>query len=446
MNNQLPVAIVGGGPVALAAAAQLVQRNLPFVLFEKGPNVGASVLSWKHVRMFSTWEFNIDPAAKELLLESGWIAPNPNDLPTGHDLVELYLKPLSQLGSIKPNLFLNAEVTAVYRKDMDKMKTLGREKAPFILEYNQDGMTGKVEASAVIDATGTWLSSNPMTASGKISSGELKYGEHIRYGIPDILDADYRKYAGKNVAVIGSGHSAIQSLILLHQLQQHEAQTQIHWILRKQQVDEAFGGGENDGLLARGELGLKANRFVHEGKVEVHTPFLVQEVRQDHGTRKLTLIGQQSGEQAEIPHLDEIIVATGSRPDFSFLSELRYTTDSAIECVPQLANLIDPNIHSCGTVRPHGEAELQQPEKNLYIVGAKSYGRAPTFLLATGYEQVRSVVAALAGDFVAAREVKLKLPQTGVCSVSKKRSISVQAATGCCGPTVPASGCGPKSC
>ncbi|WP_433945162.1 NAD(P)-binding domain-containing protein [Paenibacillus sp. SN-8-1] len=445
MNRQLPVAIVGGGPLALAAAAQLVRRKLPFVLFEKGSDVGASVLSWKHVRMFSAWEFNIDSAARELLLQSGWLEPNPTDLPKGYDLVELYLKPLSQLDSIKPNLYLNAEVTAVYRKDMDRMKTLGREKAPFILEYNQDGLTGKVEASAVIDATGTWLSPNPMTASGRISVGELKYSEHIRYGIPDILDTDSRKYAGKNVAVIGSGHSAIQSLTLLHQLQQREEQTQIHWVLRKQQVSEAFGGGENDGLLARGELGLKANRFVQEGKVKVHTPFLVQEVREDHGTRKLTLIGRQSGEQSEIPHLDEIIVATGSRPDFSFLSELRYTTDSAIECVAQLANLIDPNIHSCGTVRPHGEAELRQPEKNLYIVGAKSYGRAPTFLLATGYEQVRSVVAALAGDFVAARKVKLKLPQTGVCSVSK-RNISVQAETGCCGSIVPDSECGPKSC
>ncbi|GGA31980.1 flavoprotein [Paenibacillus physcomitrellae] len=445
MNKQLPVAIIGGGPVALAAAAQLVKRNLPFVLFEKGSTVGASVLSWKHVRMFSTWEFNIDPVARELLLQSDWQAPNSNDLPTGKDLVELYLNPLSQLSSIKPNVSLNTEVTAVYRKDIDKMKTLGREKAPFILEYTQEGRTGIVEASAVIDATGTWLSPNPMTANGKVSDGELKHGEHIRYGIPDILGMEYKKYAGKNVAVIGSGHSAIQSLTLLHQLQLQEKQTKIHWILRKQQVDEAFGGGENDGLPARGELGMKAYRFVQEGNVEVHTPFLVQEIKEDQESRQLALIGKQNGDQAQILNLDEIIVATGSRPDFSFLSELRYTFDPAIECVPQLANLIDPNIHSCGTVRPHGETELQQPEKDLYIVGAKSYGRAPTFLLATGYEQVRSVVAAIAGDFEAAREVKLKLPETGVCSISK-HNLAAQEETGCCGPVVQDSGCGPKSC
>jgi hypothetical protein len=81
-----------------------------------------------------------------------------------------------------------------------------------------------------------------------------------------------------------------------------------------------------------------------------------------------------------------------------------------------LAPLIDPNHHSCGTVPAHGEAELTHPEAGYYAVGVKSYGRAPTFLMATGYEQVRSVVAALAGDWEAARDVQLDLPKTGVCS------------------------------
>lgn len=46
----------------------------------------------------------------------------------------------------------------------------------------------------------------------------------------------------------------------------------------------------------------------------------------------------------------------------------------------------------------------------------KSYGRAPTFLMAAGYEQVRSIAAALAGDREAAERVELVLPETGVCS------------------------------
>ena len=125
---------------------------------------------------------------------------------------------------------------------------------------------------------------------------------------------------------------------------------------------------------------------------------------------------------------DELIVATGFRPDLGFLSELRLGLDPALECPPALAPLIDPNEHSCGTVRPHGAQELAQPEPNFYIAGMKSYGRAPTFLMLTGYEQVRSIAAELAGDPAAARRVDLVLPETGVCNVTTSAP-----ASGCCG-------------
>ena len=118
---------------------------------------------------------------------------------------------------------------------------------------------------------------------------------------------------------------------------------------------------------------------------------------------------------------DELVVATGLRPDLSFLAELRLDLDPALECPRALAPLIDPNEHSCGTVRPHGAAELAQPEPGLFLVGMKSYGRAPTFLLATGHEQVRSVAAHLAGDEEAARRVELELPETGVCNGPRPR-------------------------
>ena len=96
---------------------------------------------------------------------------------------------------------------------------------------------------------------------------------------------------------------------------------------------------------------------------------------------------------------------------------MRLNIDPSLESVAEIAELIDPNIHSCGTVRTHGEKELRQPDKDFYIVGSKSYGRVPTFLMATGYEQIRSIVAALAGDMEAAGNVELDLPETGVCSV-----------------------------
>ena len=129
---------------------------------------------------------------------------------------------------------------------------------------------------------------------------------------------------------------------------------------------------------------------------------------------------------------DEVIAATGFRPDLTLLGELRLDLDDRVEAPRALAPLIDPNLHSCGTVPPHGVDELAHPDAGVYMVGMKSYGRAPTFLLRTGYEQVRSVVAALAGDWEAARQVELELPETGVCN-----GPAASAAAACCGAGSP---------
>ena len=130
--------------------------------------------------------------------------------------------------------------------------------------------------------------------------------------------------------------------------------------------------------------------------------------------------------------VDQLIVATGFRPDLDFVRELRIQLDPAIECPVELAPLIDPNEHSCGTVRPHGARELAQAEPGFYFAGMKSYGRAPTFLMLTGYEQVRSISAELAGDHEAAARVELVLPETGVCSRA-----DAPGASQCCGGPAP---------
>lgn len=96
--------------------------------------------------------------------------------------------------------------------------------------------------------------------------------------------------------------------------------------------------------------------------------------------------------------MDQIIAATGFRLDLHLLSELRTSIDPATESPVHLGPLIDPNLHTCGSVPEHGSAELSHPESGLYIVGIKSYGRAPTFLLKADYKQVKSVTSALASQ------------------------------------------------
>lgn len=428
-HSTLPIAIIGGGPVGLAAAAHLVAKKQSFILFEAGTSIGHNVLSWGHVRVFSPWSYNIDSVAEKLLLKQGWQAPNKKALPTGEEIVKNYLLPLANLPQINPNIYLNTEVRQVYRKGLDKVKTWGRNAQPFILQIKQGDAYRVVEARAVIDASGTWHNANPIGAGGVEAIGEANLGKQVTYGIPDVLGKDKLRYANQSTLVVGGGYSAINSILDLHRLTSQYPDTQIHWILRKNKVDDVYGGKEKDSLVARGALGKRIARLVSAGKVKVHTSFYITEIKkQSHG--KLQIFGLQEKVVKTLHGIDQVIGNTGARPDFSFLRETRYTIDPSLESVAALAPLIDPNIHSCGTVRPHGEAELRQPEKDFYIVGAKSYGRAPTFLMTTGYEQVRSIVAALTGDYEAAQRVELVLPETGVCSsqVSEGENTSCNAA------------------
>ncbi|MEW7280294.1 NAD(P)-binding domain-containing protein [Aquimarina sp. 2201CG1-2-11] len=429
-NNNLPIAIIGAGPVGLAAAAHLTLQKLPFIVFEAGKSVGQNMLSWNHVRVFSPWKYNIDTAAEELLLQTDWIAPNKDELPTGQELVEVYFRPLSNLPQIKPHIHLNSKVLSIGRKGLDKMKTWGREDKPFSIKVEEDGVVTYYEAKAVIDATGTWNQPNPIGSGGVLAEGEEELKEHIYYGIPNVKNEDLDCYKNKNIAVVGGGHSAINALLDLADIQKEYPQTQLNWILRKDTMDRVYGGKEDDALEARGALGIRIEKLVNNRKLNVYTPFHILKLTK--GEKGIQIIGDLNGDIETINQIDEIISNTGSRPNLDMIREVRLDLDASLESVFDLAELIDPNIHSCGSVRPHGEKELRHPEKDFYIVGSKSYGRAPTFLMATGYEQVRSVVAYMAGDVEAAERVELNLPETGVCSTDFATNEKGGSAGGCC--------------
>jgi len=234
---------------------------------------------------------------------------------------------------------------------------------------------------------------------------------------------------GVTLLVVGSGHSAFNAILDLATLAEDAPTTTILWAVRRQQINQLFGGGKRDQLPARGALGARIRELLADGHVRLLTGIQVRKLVAGNGG---IVVLHQDG---ELPAVDEIISATGFRPDLSFLGEVRLGLDPAVQATPALAPLIDPNLHACGTVRPHGEAELRHPdEPGFYFAGMKSYGRAPTFLLATGHEQVRSIAAFLADDVAAARRVELVLPETGVCSTSPRAPGPSEPGTGCCGP------------
>src|SRR5699024_2906592 len=69
-NLELPVAMIGAGPIGLAAAAHLTIKEVPFIVFESGKTVGNNILEWQHIRLFSPWQYDIDKAARKLLEET----------------------------------------------------------------------------------------------------------------------------------------------------------------------------------------------------------------------------------------------------------------------------------------------------------------------------------------------------------------------------------------
>lgn len=451
--TDLPVAVLGAGPVGLAAAAKLIERKLPFFVLEAGDRVGANLLDYGHVRLFSPWQYNVDHSVAKLLQPTGWKHPELSELPLAGDVVERVLQPFAELPEVAAALQLRTKVISVSREGFDKVKSKGRETAPFIIRAVRDGKHFELKARAVIDSTGTWNTPNPVGASGLPAIGEREVASHIFYGIPDALGAQRSRYEGKKVLVVGAGHSAANALLALADLAKQAPTTKLVWSVRTPVLTRVFGGGNADALPARGALGSSLRRLRDTGALQFNAGLRITDISQEGG--KLLVSGvDRNGEPKHIDGVDEIVCGTGQRPDLSLTSELRVKLDPWLESTEALGPLIDPNEHSCGTVRPHGHRELAHHEPGLYTVGVKSYGRAPTFLMATGFEQARSVVAAIAGDLEAADRVELELPETGVCSSSG--SATDGAGGSCCGASRPvevafpakkaASGCGTASC
>lgn len=430
-----PLVVVGAGPIGLAAAAHAQGRGLPTVVVEAGDGPGSAVREWGHVRLFSAWSELVDPAAEKLLAPTGWQHPAAAAYPTGAEWVDSYLAPLAHAlaATAEVNVRYGHRVVGIARQGRDRLVDSGRDEAPFTVQASTPDGTVLLTAGAIVDASGTWTGPNPLGGDGLRAPGEAEHADRITYGIPDLTDPAVReRFAGKHVVVAGRGASAQNTLVGLSSLADDVAGTRISWLLRRKGVEDAFGGGDNDELEARGALGKRAEAVVASGAVETVTGFRTAAV-EDGGAGRLAVVGTDG---RRVEDVDEVVVVTGFRPDLGWLSEVRLDLDPVLSAPTKLAPLIDPNVHSCGTVYPHGAAELAQPEQGLYLAGMKSYGRAPSFLALTGFEQVRSVVAAIAGDHEAAGRVELVLPESGVCGGSGLYDEPEgSSAGGCCAPT-----------
>ncbi len=386
MLENLPIVIIGAGPVGLAAAVHVLQRGQTPLVLEAGPAVGSGPRKWGHIRMFSPWEYNVDPVAAMLLARHGWLAPDPQALPTGRELVEKYLEPLAALPQLAPKIRLGARVTGVSRENRDRMTDTRRSEAPFVVRYVRGGQEAEVLAQAVIDASG-----HPRLAQSgrrRRPAGDRRKrrprADLLRHARP----ARRRAQAIRRAADPGAGRRPFGG--------RHAARR------RPPAREGARHPDPLGGAPARSPQGARRRRPRSAGRArparcgdrpaggggQLQRCISVSTSTISNWALKVWSPPTTSG---KLPPVDELVVAAGYRPDLSLLSEIRLALDPGTQSPVRLAPLIDPNLHSCGSVPPHGADELGHPEERFYLVGMKSYGRAPTFLMRTGYEQVRSV-------------------------------------------------------
>jgi glycine/D-amino acid oxidase-like deaminating enzyme len=425
--DRMPTVVIGAGPVGLVAAAHLLDRGLEPIVLDAGDQAGAAVREWAHVRMFTPWQYIVDPVAGARLRRAGWVEPQPDALPTGRELVDRYVVPLA--ATLGDRLRLRTRVVAVTRAGGDKTRTSDRAERPFLVRaVTADGSELDIAAAAVIDASGTWGTPNPVGASGIPAVGERAAAAAglVTRPLPDVLGADRATFAGRVAMVVGSGHSAATTLIALAELATEAPATTPVWVLRQPFAGRLSATAGETVLPARGQLASDLRALVAAGRVRLLRNFSISRLTA-RPTGGLTVTGATPDGERSIDGIDVVVPATGFRPDLSIVSELLLDLDPAVEAPRRLAPLIDPAVNICSTVPPHGHRELTHLEPGFYIVGMKSYGRASTFLVTTANEQVRSVVAAIAGDMAAADEVRLVLPEIG-------------AACACCVPVDDAAG------
>lgn len=236
---------------------------------------------------------------------------------------------------------------AVTRQGMDRTHSRDRNTTPFVVRVEHaDGEVPDYQAAGVIDASGTWATRNPLGTSGLPALGEAAAADRISSPLPDVLGCDRDRFEGRTALVVGAGHSAANTLINLAELASQSPGTKIIWAIRGASAAKVYGGGDADGLAARGQLGSRLRSLVETGAIELHPGFGIATLARVDGA-----VTQTSTDGLTL-EADVVVPATGFCPDLGILRELRLELDPGVEAPRELGPLIDLEFHSCGTVEP----------------------------------------------------------------------------------------------
>ena len=393
------LAIIGAGPVGLEAASAALDAGFDVHVFERG-DAGAHAIAWGHLTMFTPWRMNLGPSSTARLELSGWTRPDPEVCPTGDELAGQYLQPLARLPELRERVHTHAQVVFVSRSGALKGDGVGSESRrdhPFrLLVREAGGRENFLHAFHVIDASGVYGQPNWAGDGGIPARGELYLMPQLAYHADDVLGLRREHYAGKRTLVIGAGSTAATMVTHLAQLADQVAGTGVVWATRAS-ADALFTLADDPLPVRRAlherarALALGAHAAVtHVGGVSVDG----FEFNSATHRYRATLVSDGA---PRIEEVDQIIVATGFGPDNSIYRELQVHECYASRGPMKLsAALMGANAADCLTTPAFEAGVLANPEPDFWILGNKSYGRSPNFLLETGYRQVADVVAQMA--------------------------------------------------
>jgi hypothetical protein len=386
------LAIIGGGPVGLGALARARRDGWNARLYERG-RIGESVRAWGHVRMFSPASLN-EIAVTERRGRGG------GELLTGAEYVGRTLEPLAGRGDLAPRLVTRTAVVAVSRDGLLKGDAIGapeRADRPFRLLL--DGPDGErvEEADVVLDASGTFTTPNWLGRGGAPAIGERGAGDAVTRRLPDVCGRDRARFAGRTTVVVGAGHSAATALGWLERLAVEAPDTAVTWLTRSA-APRPVAEVPDDPLPERARVAARANRLAERGApwLERLAGAAVLRVERDAGGVRLVVAAGRAMHEIRAAHL---LALVGYRPDLEMTRELHVQTCWGTEGTYPLAAALlareGPAAVDCLAAPAGGAETLRHPEIGFYVVGAKSYGRNPNFLIRTGLQQVEDVLRAL---------------------------------------------------
>lgn len=360
--------VVGAGPVGLAAALGALRRGMDVSVLEQGARAGASILRWGATRFFSPLSMNLPPGALTTL--------PPDTILTGAAFVSEILEPLAN--SLGDCVKYGHRVLAAGRAGLargDYARHPLRAERGFRLLVDTPAGEQIWEADAVVDASGVYGQPVALGWGGVPALGERAAASRIVRHL-DGLEA----LSGRTVLLVGHGHSAANAL---HSLADH---CRVIWatrsLNRRPCVETA-----SDPLPERAAIVARANGWAAAPPawLTVERRAMVTAIEAGAGPMRVALTGGRA------VNVDTIVSLTGYRPDHSILSELAIGIDPATEGAAGLSRALS-NITDCLSLPTLSAADLESGEPGFCLAGAKSYGRARTFLLQSGYAQLETIL------------------------------------------------------